>query len=176
MDVVVVVVVIALLQYPGTVHPSCLPFDSLLPSVFFMFHVYTKYRVTTVFVYVTDHVIAEGGATHFGYLPRKTRPNGGDEKNEASQGLRVHPKAGSAAIWSNVDRAGLPDAAMVHEGESLNAGSLITIGEALQDERLPLKIGLNLWFTDRRDYPRPERAMVGEGAEGTLVYTAHDVH
>ena len=43
MDVVVVVVVIALLQYPGTVHPSCLPFDSLLPSVFFMFHVYTKY-------------------------------------------------------------------------------------------------------------------------------------
>ena len=127
-----------------------------------------------MFVYLTDHDIADGGATHFGYLPRNN-PNG-DKDIKEYHGLRVHPKAGSAAIWSNVDRDGRPDVAMVHEGESLNAGSLITMEEALRDETLPLKIGLNLWFTDRRDYPRPERTMVGEGEAGMRVYAKHDVH
>jgi hypothetical protein len=33
---------------------------------------------------------------------------------------------------------------------------MVEMGDALRDPSLPMKIGLNLWFTDRRHYPRPE--------------------
>jgi hypothetical protein len=36
---------------------------------------------------------------------------------------------------------------------------------------LPLKIGLNLWFTDRADYPRPELLEAG----ASLQYAAQDL-
>jgi hypothetical protein len=43
-----------------------------------------------------------------------------------------------------------------HEAEELNTPSMVEMGDALRDPSLPMKIGLNLWFTDRRHYPRPE--------------------
>ena len=42
---------------------------------------------------------------------------------------------------------------------------------ALANPELPMKIGLNLWFTDRPAYPRPELAGGGSG----LAYAAQDV-
>lgn len=90
--------------------------------------------------------------------------------------MRVQPAAGAAACWSNVLVDGSPDPRAVHEGESLNAG-LLSLDTALaavkRDGRgaVPMKLGLNLWFTDRRAYPRPEYEAGGE----RLEYGAMDV-
>ena len=64
--------------------------------------------------------------------------------------VRVAPIAGSAAVWSNVDGDGRADPCLVHEAEALNYPSMVSMDAALADRSLPLKIGLNLWFTVRR--------------------------
>uniref|UniRef100_A0A7S2CNI7 Prolyl 4-hydroxylase alpha subunit domain-containing protein n=1 Tax=Octactis speculum TaxID=3111310 RepID=A0A7S2CNI7_9STRA len=135
-------------------------------------------RITTVFIYLSSHDASSGGATHFGHLQSgQQRDDTAEEEQEAAeyQGIRVSPKAGSAAVWSNVDINGVPDVAMVHEAEQLNSQAFVTMEKALSDQSLPLKMGLNLWFTDRRDYPRPEVHLSMSCAE-TILYAAQDVH
>jgi hypothetical protein len=123
-------------------------------------------RIATVFVYLSTHSADEGGATRFNRL------GGGG-------GVKVQPKAGSAAVWSNVDKAGAPDVDVVHEAESLSSARMVSMGEALQDRRIPLKMGLNLWFTDVPNYPRPE-VLVSANSETAHekmhIYAAHDIH
>ena len=133
-------------------------------------------RITTVFVYLSSHDFDAGGATHFGYLQQDDGSSSSSSTCNSSDGVRVIPHAGSAAVWSNVDIHGVPDVAMIHEGESLNSSSLVTMEDALKDESLPLKIGLNLWFTDRKDYPRPEVELAATEGAGAIVYAAVDVH
>mmetsp|Transcript_32900 Transcript_32900/g.74276 ORF Transcript_32900/g.74276 Transcript_32900/m.74276 type:complete len:105 (+) Transcript_32900:135-449(+) len=97
-------------------------------------------------------------------------------------GVRVRPLAGRAACWCNVKADGTPDPRLVHEAEALACGGLISMEAALHAARAEaaagaaagpslLKIGLNLWFTDRHDYPRPELAPGG----AYLGYAAADV-
>ena len=67
--------------------------------------------------------------------------------------LAVAPVAGSAALWSNCDDELELEPKALHEGEALAApGS--TVAEALADRSKPLKIGLNIWLTDRPDWGR----------------------
>ena len=47
---------------------------------------------------------------------------------------------------------------------------MVSMEDALADRTLPMKIGLNLWFTDRAAYPRPEVDCGGRGLE----YAAQD--
>jgi len=124
---------------------------------------YGAARVATVFVYLSSHADAEGGATKFGYLA------GSDEGEQG--GVKVAPKARAAAVWSNVDGAGCADPFMVHEAEELRTSSMVSMEDALADRTLPMKIGLNLWFTDRAAYPRPEVECGGRGLE----YAAQDM-
>ena len=75
------------------------------------------------------------------------------------------------ALWSNVDGHGRPDPCLVHEAEALDYPSMVTMDDALADKSLPMKIGLNLWFTDRDPYPRPEMESDGAG----MAYSAQDL-
>lgn len=59
----------------------------------------------------------------------------------------------------------------IHAAEEQHTDAMISMEEALADQSLPMKIGLNLWFTDRPEYPRPE---VGSSAPG-LQFGAHDI-
>ena len=100
----------------------------------------------------TSHEQSDGGATHFPFL--------------STEGVRVYPIARAAACWSNVLGDGLPNPQAVHEGEPLNFAAVVSLPAALQTVRVSplkenselLKMGLNIWFTDRPDYPRPEFA------------------
>lgn len=130
-------------------------------------------RVATVFVYLSTHDGPDdGAATTFSDLRDDTRSvldNAHDD--EPMHAVRVAPRAGWAAVWSNVTADGTPDPHMVHEGEPLNYPSMISMEAALKDRSLPLKIGLNLWFTDHPAYPHPEF-----GKDPTkLEYAAQDV-
>jgi hypothetical protein len=60
---------------------------------------------------------------------------------------------------------------MVHEAEALEYPSMVSMEAALADKTLPMKIGLNLWFTDRDPYPRPEMMSGGAG----MAYSAQDL-
>ena len=121
-------------------------------------------RVASVFVYLSTHEESDGGATHFPFLG-------------AGEGVRVYPIARAAACWSNVLGDGFPDPQAVHEGEPLNFAAVVPLPAALQAVRASplkensqlLKMGLNLWFTDRPDYPRPEFANPG------LEYASADI-
>eukprot|EP00656_Telonema_subtile_P011075 TRINITY_DN15439_c0_g1_i2.p1 TRINITY_DN15439_c0_g1~~TRINITY_DN15439_c0_g1_i2.p1 ORF type:complete len:147 (+),score=27.69 TRINITY_DN15439_c0_g1_i2:98-538(+) len=127
---------------------------------------YGAARVATVFVYLSSHSPEQGGATRFRFL------NGPESSHDTEEGLRVAPVCGSAACWSNVDAtSGEPDPFMVHEAEELRTPSMVSMEAALADRSLPMKIGLNLWFTDREQYPRPELGGVGQG----LAYATRDV-
>ena len=48
---------------------------------------------------------------------------------------------------------------------------MVSMEAALADKTLPMKIGLNLWFTDRVPYPRPEMKSGGAG----MAYSAQDL-
>ena len=114
--------------------------------------------MATVFVYLSTHDgLNDGAATTFSDLRDDTQMEQNNEHNrETMHAVRVAPRAGCAAVWSNVTADGTPDPHMVHEGEPLNYPSMISMEAALKDRSLPLKIGLNLWFTDHPAYPHPE--------------------
>jgi prolyl 4-hydroxylase len=72
-------------------------------------------RLISIFVYLSD--CEGGGHTHF---PRA--------------GVRVAPSCGSALLWHNLDRHGLPDARTLHAGEPVEHGT---------------KWGMNIWLKQR---------------------------
>ena len=92
-------------------------------------------------------LVAQGGRTLFpGCAVAKDGEAGGAP-------LAVAPVAGSAALWSNCDDELELEPKALHEAEALAAPGG-TIAEALADRSKPLKIGLNIWLTDRPDWGR----------------------
>merc|ERR1712070_510314 len=103
--------------------------------------------ICTVFVYLTSHSTEQGGGTLFPLL---------------QPALAVQPKARSAAVWCNCKRDGDLDVDLAHSAEPLmNLGcsdekdpsTEADLSEALQDRSIPLKIGMNMWFTDLPHHP-----------------------
>ena len=125
-------------------------------------------RIATAFVYLSSHEPGSGGSTTFSHLQLPTDTT---SKETVAPPLKVAPIAGAAALWSNVDGDGCPDPCMVHEAEALNYPSMVSMEAALADQTLPMKMGLNLWFTDRDPYPRPEM----ESGGVALAYLAQDL-
>jgi hypothetical protein len=113
-------------------------------------------RVCTVFVYLTSHGEDDGGGTTFPLL---------------EPALTVQPKQRSAAVWCNCTRSGELDVRVVHSAEPLKLGRGQSqperdheqsghisdreedLAQALQDRNIPLKIGMNIWFTDLPNHP-----------------------
>ncbi len=83
-------------------------------------HIVLKRRLVTIFVYLNDLEMDQGGCTYF---PKC------DE-------LRVRPKQGMAILWCNVGVDGYPDQNTIHAGEVVRGGKDI------------IKYGLNIWITE----------------------------
>jgi prolyl 4-hydroxylase len=79
-----------------------------------------KRRLVTIFVYLNDLEMDQGGCTYF--------PRCGN--------LRVRPRQGMAVLWSNVSMNGYPDPNTIHAGEAVIGGSDV------------VKYGLNVWITE----------------------------
>jgi len=79
-----------------------------------------KRRLVTIFVYLNDLEINQGGCTYF--------PKCND--------LRVRPKEGMAILWSNVASDGNPDPNTIHAGEPVIGTKEV------------VKYGLNIWITE----------------------------
>lgn len=82
-------------------------------------------RIVTVLVYLSDVPEGAGGKTVFPLL---------DDPKTGKKGMAVIPKRGSALMWCNINKYGLPDSRLVHAGEPLHSGAI--------------KYAMNIWVCE----------------------------
>jgi len=79
-------------------------------------------RIVTIIIYLND---TDGGATHFPMLGGSgiKCPGGGVRYGPGEGGVRVQPKAGTVAVFTNMEPGtGLPKRNAVHAGEAVRSG------------------------------------------------------